>query len=284
MKLYLKKNGIKVAVLILLSAIIVSLSAWALSGRAGFLRNIAGSVSAPAQRVAAEAAHWLEGIYGYIYKYDQLVAERDSLKEQLAGAREELRAAAEAVEENDRLRDLFDFSERRSSEQFVFEDARIVDWSPSNWSSTFTISKGASSGIEIGQCVVTHQKGGALAGQIVELGDNWATVRTVIDVDMSVGALVGEAGSAAMIVGDFSLMREGKMKLTFLTEGTQLFDGDVILTSGKGGVFPQGIEIGHILRTEYEAGGQTPYAVVVPSCDLSTLTDVYVIKSFDFVE
>jgi rod shape-determining protein MreC len=64
---------------------------------------------------------------------------------------------------------------------------------PSNWASTFTISKGSDSGIELGDCVVTEYE--ALVGQIIELGDTWATVRTVIDVDMDVGALVGRTAA-----------------------------------------------------------------------------------------
>ena len=278
----MKKNGIKVAVFTLVAALIVSLSAYVLSGRAGFIRNMAGAAGAPFQNMAAAAADWLERVYGYLYEYDQLVAENDSLRLQLAEAQESVRASAGALEENDRLRELLKFRDRQMGSDFEFESARIVDWSPSNWSSTFTISKESKSSIEVGQSVITHY--GALVGQIIEVGDSWATVRTIIDVEMNVGALVGEAGNAAMIVGDFSLMQEGLTKLTYLTEGTQLFSGDMILSSGKGGMFPQGIEIGTILRTEYEAGGQTPYAVVEPSCKLDTLSWVYVIKAFDISE
>ena len=282
MKQYFKKNGIKVAVLMLIAALVVSLSAYLLSGRAGFLHNIAGAASAPFQRVATSAADWLEGIYGYLYKYDQLVAENNSLRAQLAEAQETARESVAAIEENSRLRELLNFRDKHTGSQLELESTRIVDWSASNWASTFTISKGSSSGIDIGQCVITAY--GALVGQVIELGDTWATVRTVVDVDMNVGALVGEAGSAAMVVGDFSLMREGLTKLMFLTEGTQLFEGDIILTSGKGGIFPQGIEIGKILRTEYETGRQTPYAVVAPTCDFSSISEVFVIKSFEIIE
>ena len=164
----------------------------------------------------------------------------------------------------------------------MFESAKIVSWNASNWASSFTISKGESSGIEVGDPVVTEY--GALVGQIIELGDSWATVRTIIDVDMNVGALVGEVGSSAMLVGDFSLMQQGMTKLAHLTEGALLLAGDTVLTSGKGGRFPQGLVAGTILEVKTEAGGQTPYGVVEPACDLDSLSQIFVIKEFSISE
>ena len=280
MKEYLKKYGIKVGAAVLIVAVISLAVSVARGGEAGFFSNLSANVSAPVQRAAMAMTDWLEGVYGYIYKYDQLAAENESLRAQLAQAQEDLRLAADANEENVRLRELLNLRDKHSD--FVFESTRIISWDPSNWSSMFTISKGSSSGIELGDCVVTEYN--ALVGQVVELGDNWANVRTLIDVDISVGALVGEAGNAAMMVGDFALMQEGKSKLTYLTEGTQLTEGDMILTSGKGGTFPQGLEIGIIAGVQTEARGQMPYAIIAPSCDLSSIAQVFVVKDFDITE
>jgi rod shape-determining protein MreC len=90
----------------------------------------------------------------------------------------------------------------------------------SNWSSAFTLSKGADADIDVGMPVVTEA--GILVGQVSEVGDNWANVRPVIDVETNVGVLVGEAGNAAMAIGDFALMQTGCCKLNHLTEGPAL--------------------------------------------------------------
>ena len=280
MKEFFMKKGIRILALVLVVAVIVAVSASLLGGRAGFLSNASGAMTAPVKSAATAVVTWFEGIYGYLYEYDQLVAENAELHAQLAKAQEEARLASEALEENDRLRELAGLKEKHSD--FVTETSRIVEWNPSNWASSFTISKGENYGIEVGNCVVTEY--GALVGQVAELGDTWATVRTVVDVEMNIGALVGEAGNAAMIVGDFSLMKKGSAKLTHLTEGTQLFEGDAILTSGKGGMFPPGLLIGYVLDIETEAGGQMPYAIVEPACKLDSLAHVVVIKEFDVVE
>jgi len=279
-KAFLKKHGVRLLAVVIVVALIFGVAAHLLSGRGGVVSSTVNSLASPVRSAATSLAGWLENIYGYLYSYDQLKSENEQLRLELEQAREELRDAAEANEENERLRELLNLADRHSD--FVFETAKITSWSSSNWASSFTLSKGSASGIELGDCVVTES--GALVGQIAELGEDWATVRTVIDIDTSVGALVGEAGNAAMAIGDFTLMQDGYLKLTYLTEGTQLLIGDAILTSGHGTSFPQGLLIGYISDVRNEAGGQTPYAVIEPACDLDSLVQVFVITDFNIAE
>jgi len=91
-------------------------------------------------------------------------------------------------------------------------------------------------------------------------------------------------GIAAMLMGDYTLMRQGQVKVTWLTEGAQLFLEDDVLTSGSGGLIPQGIVIGSVASIQSEAGGQTEYGIINPAVDLDTLVQVYIIKEFDVVE
>ena len=116
------------------------------------------------------------------------------------------------------------------------------------------------------------------------LGTNWATVSTLIDVDMSVGAFVGAAGNSGMVVGEYSFMKNKTAKLTFLADGAQIFVGDDVLTSGSGGAFPSGLVIGTLTAVQTEAGGQIEYGIVEPQCDLDSLVQVFIIKSFEVVE
>ncbi len=162
------------------------------------------------------------------------------------------------------------------------ESCNVVQWSSSNWSSSFTNSKGKNSGIVLDDPVVTEY--GVLVGQITELGETWATVSTVMDVDMSVGAYVGTSGASGMSVGEFALMKKKEAKLTFLADGAQIFVGDEVLTSGSGGAFPAGLLIGTISNVQTEAGGQIEYGIIKPECSFDTLVQVFVIKSFEVVE
>lgn len=280
MKQYLQKYGLRIGIIIAAAALIIGLGAAARDGRIGFVQNMAGVLKSPIQKVLSSAVNWFDSMYGYIYDYDSLLAENESLRSQLADAQKSARDGIEASEENSRLRKLLELREKHTD--YVMESCKVVLWSTSNWSSAFTISKGASSGIEMGDPVITEY--GAVVGQITELGTNWATVSTLIDVDMSVGAFVGATGNSGMVVGEFSFMRDKTAKLTYLADGAQIFVGDDVLTSGSGGAFPAGLMIGTLTAVQTEAGGQIEYGIVEPQANLDSLVQVFVIKDFTVVE
>ena len=280
MKEYLKKNGIRIGVIVLAVALLVGVGNAARDGQIGLVHNTTGVLTAPMQKVLSSTVNLFNSIYGYLYKYDSLMAENESLRAQLADAQKSARDGIEASEENVRLREALYLRQKHTD--YILESAKVVLWSSSNWSSSFTISKGATSGIELNDPVITEY--GALVGQVTELGATWATVSTLIDVDMSVGAYVGSNGSSGMVVGEYALMKEKTAKLTFLADGAQIFAGDEVLTSGSGGAFPAGLVIGTLTSVQQEAGGQIEYGVVTPQCELDALVQVFIIKDFQVIE
>ncbi len=197
MKEYLKKNGIRIGVIVIAVAIIIAFSSAARSGEISFLQNATGVLEAPIKKVLSSTVNWFDTIYGYLYKYDSLQAENESLRSQLADAQQSARDGIAASEENTRLRELLNLREKHTD--YEMESCKVVLWSSSNWSSSFTISKGRSSGIELNDPVVTEY--GVVVGQVTELGETWATVSTLIDVDMSVGAYVGQSGIVRNVRG-----------------------------------------------------------------------------------
>lgn len=279
-KQYLKKNGIKLLVIVLLVALLIGAGAFLHKGNAGLVQNFAGTVKGPVQRTVSSLAEWLEGLYGYIFQYDQLQAENEKLREELTIAQEKARDGESAIEENERLRELLKFKEKHSD--MTLEPAKIVSWSSSNWSSSFTVSKGSGDDISVGDSVITEY--GVLVGQVIEVGSTWATVKTVIDISTNIGAYIAENGTSGMLAGDFAMMQDGYAKLTYLTDGAQMFTGDTVMTSGAGGAFPQGLIIGTIDSVQAEAGGQIEYGQIKPGCDLNALVQVFVVKDFEVVE
>ena len=182
--------------------------------------------------------------------------------------------------ENERLRKLLKLAEKH--EDFTYESARVTGASSTTWESTITLSKGSSSGIEKNDTVITET--GYLVGVVADLRANWCTVITVLDPDLSMGALVYRTGDNAILNGDLTLMVDGKCRLSYLDSESKLIAGDEVLTSGKGGVYPSGLAAGHVEEVYTEASGMTRYAVIQPETDLDGLKQVFVIKSFDIVE
>lgn len=279
-KVFLRKTAPRLLAAVLVIALLAVAATSLMKGRAGLITDLEGRLRRPFQQGAETIASWLEGLYGSVYDYDQLKAENETLREQLAEAQAEARAGQEALEENERLRQLLSFSQRHTD--YDLESAKVVSYSASNWSALITISKGDESGIEVGDSVITES--GSLVGQVIEVGSGWSTVRTIIDVDMNVGGYVSNSGATGMVVGEYTLMQEGHVKLGYLAEGVSLFEGDTVLTSGKGGAFPSGLVIGSVAEVRSDAGGQETYGVIQPACDLANMVQVFIIKDYKIVE
>ena len=280
MKDYIKKYGIKLLALVAVVALLAGIAANMGQGKASSVEDTAGAVRSPFQKVAQALVSRVEGFYGYLFRYEMLMQENENLRAQIADLEQAVRENELAKEENIKLRELLNLSQKHTD--FVFESAKVVSWNASNWASTFTISKGADSGLEVGDAVVTEY--GVLVGTVAELGSNWAIVDTVVDIGTKVGVLVGAEETSAMLMGDYTLMSSGYMKISFVAESGQVITGDIVVTSGAGGAYPQGLILGTVSSVHTEAAGQNEYAVVEPFTDLNALTQIFVIKDYQVIE
>lgn len=281
MKRFLRQNGISLLVIALLLSVLIGAGSVLLGGgEADPLSNLFNTVAAPVRGGVSAVMDWAEGVYDYAFRYDELTQELEQLRAQVAELEEQVRAGQEASRENERLRELLDLQAKR--QDFVFESAKVTARPPSNWDSTLTLSKGSSAGVEAGDCVVDQN--GLLVGVVSTVGLNWSTVATVIDASTEIGGLVERTYSAGVLEGDFSLMRQGRLKLSYLPDGAQLVAGDEVLTSGKGDVYPAGLVVGRVEGVFTDPSGQTRYAVVRPDIQLDDLVQVFIIKDFDIVE
>ena len=280
MKKFFRQNGILLLVIALLLSILIGLTSALMGGNADPLSNVVNTVTAPVRGGIAAVLDWAEGVYAYVFRYGEIQDELDSLRAQVAELEEQVREGQEASRENEQLRELLDLQAKRRD--FVFESAKVTARSSTNWDSTLTIGKGSSAGLEVNDCVITET--GTLVGVVSEVGLNWSKVSTLINTDIEIGGQVTRTYSAGILEGDFTLMKEGKLKLNYLPDSAQLVSGDEVLTSGRGEVYPAGLVVGQVEGVFTDPSGMTRYAVVVPDVDLDQLVEVFVIKSFDIVE
>lgn len=276
----MRNNGFLILVIAVLLAAITAVCSYAFGGMANPLSNALGVITTPIRNGVNSFVGWAEGVYNYSFRYDELQAENDRLRQQIAKLEEQARQGSADSKENERLRELLGLREKRRD--FEFESATITARSSSNWASTLILSKGAGQGVEHGDCVV--DAAGNLVGVIDEVGANYSVMITVVDANLEMGGILARTDSAAILEGDFTLMSEGRLKLTYLPENTELITGDLVLTSGKGGAYPAGLVVGTIESLHTDASGMTRYAVLTPQTDLASLIEVFIIKDFDIVE
>ena len=281
MKDFFRRNGGLILIAAILLALVTAVVSTLLGGVADPLSNVVQFLTTPARNGFNAVINWTEERYNDAFEREQLKQENGELKQRLAELEEKEREYEAALQENERLRNVLELRPKERSFDEL-ESAMVTARSASNWASTLTLSKGSAQGVEVDDCVVDQYWN--LVGVVAEVGENWCTVRTLIDSATEMGALISRTRGAAILEGDLALMGEGKLKLTFLPENSQLMSGDLVTTSGRGGVFPSGIVAGHVEEVRTDASGIGQYAVIVPETDLNSLKQVFIIKNFTIVE
>ena len=226
---------------------------------------------------------WLTGTFShgisYFSDYDRLVAENERLNQELREAEQKLRDAQIALDENARLRSLAGIKERNRS--FEFEVAEVIARSIGDWQSTLTLDKGTMHEIEEGDMVITDD---GMVGYVAVSAPNYCEVTTIIDTEMQAGALITRTREVAIAEGDYTLLDEGALRLSYLAQDADIVIGDTVETSGRGGLFPKGIMIGRIEQILPEEHGMSNYAIVRPFVDVRSVSHVFIIKSFEVTE
>ena len=280
MKDFFHKNGVLLLVIALLLSLLVGISSALMGGTADPLSTAATTITAPVRSLVSNVLDWAEGVYNYVFRYEELNTELDTLRKQVADLEAQLRESGEAARENQQLRQLLRLQEKH--QDFVFESARVTQRSTTNWESTFTLSKGSSAGVQTGNCVISET--GALVGVVEEVGLNYCRVSTVINTDIEMGGICVRTDCAGILEGDFALMSQGRLKLSYLPDDAQLRPGDQILTSGQGDIYPPDLVVGRVEELRSDPSGMMRYAVLKPQARLDSMVEVFIIKEFDVVE
>ncbi|MCI8810150.1 MAG: rod shape-determining protein MreC [Oscillibacter sp.] len=279
MKNFLKNNGLW----ILFAAAVISVGLAALSlmsTTSSPLVDITGTITSPMKSAYTAVAMWFNDLQRYYKDTAAIEEENAALRQRIAEMEETIRQAEADRAENVLLRELLNLTEQRRDLSDL-EAATVTEHSVTNWTSSLTLNKGTSLGIETGDCVIDET--GALVGVISEVGLNWSTVLTLVDTDTSLGAQIFRTKDLGIAQGDFSLMEQKRLRLDYLTTDSQLLSGDLVVTSGLGEYYPSGLVIGSIEEIQVDDSGAASYAILAPAADFDALTEVFVIKSFEIV-
>ena len=207
-------------------------------------------------------------------KLDDLEAENQRLKVDNDALRATNQALRGTESENIRLKSALGY---RDSSPFTLIPARVIGRSPSNWWSTVVIDKGSLDLVLEDMAVVTPD---GLVGKVVNLSEHSASVLLISDENCKVAGSVEGSKEEGIVRVEVRGQRTSNssqptMTLNFLSRFKPLRAGQKLLTSGAGGVYPEGILIGQIV--EFKSRELDGQAIIEPSVDIAALSDVFVI-------
>ena len=198
------------------------------------------------------------------------------LEEELRRANEKLIDYEEKTRENEQLRTFLGLKE--TNPDYEFEPATVIGRDSTNRFYSFTVDRGSLHGVEKADPVITAD---GLVGIVWEVGLTYSHVRTILDISVEVGAYDNATRDGGIVTGDLSLSSEGICKLKYLPKESGIANGNLIVTSGIGGVFPKDLPIGRVKSIEIDPSGLSLAAEIDPIADIENISNVTIIKSFN---
>lgn len=237
------------------------------------VKQVSGFVITPIQKGINGFGTWLSGLTDNFEDAETLRTENAELKERVDTLTEENSQLIQDREELLRLRELFELDQQYDEYEKI--GARIIAKESGNWFQLFTIDKGSNDGIERDMNVIS---GGGLVGIVTEVGPNWATVRSIIDDNSNVSAMISTTSDHCIIAGDLRLIDEGSLNLVKLTDAdNKVHVGDKVVTSYISEKYLPGILIGYISELNNDANNLTKSGFITPVVDFRHLQEVLVI-------
>ena len=237
------------------------------------VRQATGIFITPVQKGINGLGSWISGLTVNFSDAASLREENAALQEKVDTLTAENSQLVLEKEELSRLRQLLELSEQYNDYEKV--GARVISKDSGNWFNRFTIDKGYNDGIKTDANVIA---GGGLVGIVTEVGPNWATVRSIIDDNSNVSAMMATTSDTCIIAGNLQLIDEGTLSLVKLTdENNKVHVGDKVVTSNISEKYLPGILIGYICELNNDANNLTKSGQITPVVDFRHLQEVLVI-------
>lgn len=196
----------------------------------------------------------------------ELRAENDILRQQA-------RALGETGRENLRLSDLVELKRHTN---FRTLGARVIGRDTANWWKTIQIDRGSEDGLRENMPVLNAD---GLIGKTITVTRGESRVLLLLDHGCKVSAFIQDSREPGVVAGMAdSFAREPLCRMTFVDRRAKIQQGEAIITSGLGGIFPKGILIGTVIKAQLNTeSGMYQDLLVKPAADFRRLEELIVI-------
>ena len=263
---------------VLITAVLLAALLAVISNLTGFdlPDKLMQSVMTPLQAGASHLKEQAEQLYSYIFRYEALLAENTALKEKIAQMEDDARLADSLARENDQLRAALDLVS--DHEDYKLVDADVIAWSSTDWANTLKINRGQNAGIETDMCAVTAN--GEVVGLVVEVGSNYAVVKTVLDPSLQISASIASSGYNGAVRGNYTEGRDDMLRMDYLPSDSVIRNNDQVITSGST-TYPRDLILGHVVDAGFADTGIAKYALLQSAADIETLEMLFILTEYN---
>ncbi|MCI7805127.1 MAG: rod shape-determining protein MreC [Oscillospiraceae bacterium] len=246
-------------------------------GKVPFASQCVGTVFNPIRQFSNAISDKVGLVIDLFLDSEKYVEENRQLREKVADLNERLIDYEDMKSEVEDLRKFIGIKEE--NEDFKYSPVcSVISRNVNDPYGTFVIDRGSNDGISLYDPVVTPE---GLVGVITEVANTYSTVRTIFSQELSVGVMCVESRDTGIVEGSLTYAEKGQCKMIYIDKENKIKEGDLIITSGNSGQFPQGYIIGNVKETGIEESGLTAYAVIEPAVNPKDVTSVMVIIDFN---
>ena len=251
------------AVLLVVSMVVLSYSAMRLS-ETGLLRKIVLETAAPVEDAINISLMSLRNVWNRYLFLIGMEEENRRLRSENAALSGQLNQYREGYLEGIRLRTLLAIKDDLKHRAVA---ARVIDKDRTTLFKTLLINKGTADGLKVGFPVLTDQ---GIVGRIIETSWHAARVLLLIDENSNIDALIQRTRAQGILQGAGC----AGCSLKYISRVEDVRTGDVVLTAGLAGIFPQGLPLGVVSGTQRGEGGLFQKINVKPAVDFGKLEEV----------
>lgn len=215
------------------------------------VRSVLTTLVSPIQYIASLPASMLNASTNRIISQEQLIAEKDLLIQQMMALQADNQRYQSLLAENEQLRKLLDAPLQTALPKTVAE-LMAVDNNP--YSLQVLINKGSLSGVYNSQPVIDDK---GIVGQIVDVAQTTSRVLLVSDLSHAIPVRILRNNLRLIANGSGEL---NELNVRHVAHSADIAEGDILVTSGLGNIFPEGYPVGVIASVVRDEG--QPFATV----------------------
>ena len=266
------KNKLAVTIVVL-SVAFLGIIVLSIKGNSNIISSGVGGVISPLQKIVYTVNEKVKGSFDFFINFSNVKKENEELTAKNAELENKLIEYERMKDENTRLREMFDYSQTNANYDYL--GCNIIGYSGGNISNGYIIDKGTKDGVEKDMVVITPA---GLVGKVTKASSSFAIVQTILNENIAVAAMVESTDEPTGILqGITDSKNKNLTELSNIPIESAIKEGDKILTSGLGEMYPKEIRIGEVISVEVDNVGIMKRAVVKPYVDFNKLEELFVV-------
>ena len=236
-----------------------------------------GSAINPLQKSIYSITDGIKGALDFFLNFSEVKEENVSLTKENIELKNKLLEYETLKEENDRLKEVLNYKESKSDYNYI--GCEIIGYSGESFLKGYIINRGENDGLQKDMVVISNK---GLVGKITSTGSNWSIVESILSENIAVSVMVNSSReNVGILRGYLSGSNKSITEISNIPMDSKIKEGDTIVTSGLGEVYPKEIRIGEVVKIETDEIKVTKTAIVKPYVDFEKLEDLFIVVPKD---